>query len=526
MVHAGIIFVWSMMVLQPSSALAMATAMACIALLASPATAYHAATNAVGAFSRPPSRRRAFVAPASSLDDPRHHPRRTRPSRTRLAGRNKYAKEDEASQEDILLDLERRVNDYEGRISSKIVDPTADGGGTADDDDARPHRCALVTILGRPNAGKSTLLNALLDDDLAVATSRPQTTRHAILGVLTGERTQLCLTDTPGIIRNPAYRLQEGMMDAVDGAVNGADVFLVVADVRGGREWGDDDDDDAAGEDDGAVDGDDGEGEEDDTGIGEETLAKLRNWGKPAIVCVNKCDLVADREDPDRSSAPARAVRAIAKWRRVLPDAVAILPTCAADGPDDPGVVALRSILLANDPGVDVGAAVRGLGRPVPGTFAAAAGGVISDEAARSILPAGPPLYHPEFLTDRTDRFCASELIRGALFESLGKEIPYCCEVRVESFDESERLGEEASGGDDGGRKSLIRIGATIVVERDSQVGIVVGKGGRKVKDVGSAARGRLEELFDTRVHLDLRVKADKNWRSDEDKLKKYGYVS
>lgn len=360
--------------------------------------------------------------------------------------------------------------------------------------------------------GKSTLLNALLEDDLAIATSRPQTTRHAILGVLTTEHAQLCVTDTPGIIGSPAYRLQEGMMEAVRGAVRDADVFLVVTDVYSGAakkrsEDGDGDDDSEMVDD-------------NDMGIGEEMLEKLRSSHRPVIVCVNKVDLVAERDGSGKkesvySNTPALAVQAVQKWRSVLPGAFAIIPTCAANGPDDPGVVALRSMLLANDPSVDVGEAIRGLGRPVPGMFAGGAH-MISGEEARGILPVGPPLYHPDFFTDRTDRFCASELIRETLFLSLGKELPYCCEVRIESFDESKR---------DLDARAVIKIGATILVERDSQKGIVVGKGGQKIKDVGVDARKKLQDFFGCKVFLDLRVKVDKNWRNNADRLKQYGYM-
>jgi GTP-binding protein Era len=125
--------------------------------------------------------------------------------------------------------------------------------------------------------------------------------------------------------------------------------------------------------------------------------------------------------------------------------------------------------------------------------------GMISNNEAVDLLPIGPPLYHPDFFTDRTDRFCASELIRETLFETLGKELPYCCEVRVETFDESKRYLDEDSVGS-GKNKSMIRIGATILVERDSQKGIVVGKGGQQIKDLGMNARKKLQVFFDTKV--------------------------
>lgn len=484
-------------------------------------------------------------------------------------GGNKYGSDERKSQRELLLDLETKLG-YEGRISSKIASIQEDQITNNNDDEvtekkktempsssSSSHRCALLTILGNPNAGKSTLLNGLLSENLAIATSRPQTTRHAILGVLTADNTQLCITDTPGIIENPAYKLQVGMMDAVKGAVRDADVFLVVVDVAAGGIGGD------GGEADRRKSNNDGDGkknnskeydgemnerievmEEDEgssLGIDEEMLEKLRRYEKPVIVCVNKIDLVASAaantgKDGKHSAAytntPTQAVQAVQRWRTALPNAFAIIPTCAANGPDDPGVVALRSILLANEPSSDVGSAIRGLGRPIPGMFATT--NMIGNNDAREILPIGPPLYHPDFFTDRTDRFCASEIIRETLFERLGKELPYCCEVRIETFDESRRYLDDADeydmkGGqrknDTAKRKAMIRIGATILVERDSQKGIVVGKGGRMIKDVGMVSRKKLQEFFGVKVFLDLRVKVDKNWRNSDDKLKKFGYT-
>jgi len=255
---------------------------------------------------------------------------------------------------------------------------------------------------------------------------------------------------------------------------------------------------------------------------------KLKQSQRPVIVVVNKVDLVADTDESVYTNTPVKAIQTIQKWRSVLPDAFAIIPTCAANGPDDQGVVALRSILLANDPDVNVGAAIRNLGRPVVGMFAANLGGMPTNEEAKAILPLGPPLYHADFFTDRTDRFCASELIRETLFESFKKELPYCTEVRIETFDESKRYLDEESS--DGGsnktkNKSMIRIGAVILVERDSQKGIVVGKGGQKIKDVGVDARRKLQAFFGVKIFLDLRVKVDKNWRDNKDKLKQYGYM-
>lgn len=415
----------------------------------------------------------------------------------------KKKEETKLSQRELLQTLESKL-DYDGRISSKI-DASSDG---IEEDDGIEHRCALITIVGLPNMGKSTLLNALLSDTLAITTSRPQTTRHAILGVLTTDYCQLCLTDTPGIIGNPAYKMQEGMMDVVKGAIRDGDVFLVVTDVYSGSGLGDTDENEGEF----GKSGNDALMEDAFLGIGEEVVRKLQQSNRPVIVCVNKVDLVTNEDSDGMRNTPLKAVQTIQKWRKLLPNAFAILPTCAANGPDDPGVEALRSLLLANDPSVDVGGAIRNLGRPVPGMFSASlasssasgAPAMVTNDIAREILPIGPPLYHPDFFTDRTDRFCTSELIRETLFTSLGKELPYCCEVRVESFDESKRYLDEAEGYAGKTGNSLIRIGATILVERDSQKGIVVGKGGKKIKEVGINARKKLEEFFGVKVRHQL----------------------
>ena len=564
--------------------------------------------------------RRGMMSGDGRIPSSRRRPRWS--SSTSLSGKNKYAVvndkttdgddaaaatiiDEQRRQRELLFDLESRL-DYDGRISSRIIISTTTASSSAsttnndddekindeDDDDDMPtatimattrqpprHRCGLITILGMPNMGKSTLLNALLDDDLAIVNPRPQTTRHAILGVMTYNNTQLCLTDTPGLIGNPAYKMQEGMMDVVRSSVRDADVYLVVTDVYSGRgcdNWGEgvesNENNDINDRD------EEGEGM---MGIGTDMLNRLRTSGRPVIVCVNKVDLVTTATTAASSSSsgnndintPTRAAYTIQKWRSMLPNAFAILPTCASNGPNDVGVVALRSILLANevDMNIDVGASIRALGRPVPGMFPInnhdsdaiattttmpilKSSSLSFDERCKEIIPIGPPLYHSDFFTDRTDRFCASELIRGVLFTSLGKELPYCCEVRVETFDESRRYVDNDDGAnsedyDDDDDKDndkddninnnnddiisntkknkagLIRIGATILVERDSQKGIVVGKGGIKIRDVGIAARKKLQDFFGCKVILDLRVKVDKNWRNDVDKLKKYGYM-
>jgi len=376
-----------------------------------------------------------------------------------------------------LLDELNQRFDYDGRMTNNSRND--------DDDDDDDYRCGFVAILGPPNAGKSTLLNALLQEDLCIATARPQTTRHAILGILSMDNAQVCLVDTPGVIGDPAYKLQEGMMEAVVGAYHDADVLLVVTDVFS-------------------------------TPIPDDALfRKVQQGRKPVIVVVNKIDLASKvNKESDNKKLSVTPEQAVALWRQLLPEAVAILPATASQGPEDPGVVALRRMLAG---GPDVPAALRGLGRPIQGMFPDGVKSYTDDQLRNMLLPISPPLYDTEILTDRTERFVASEIIREALFLTLRKELPYCCEVRVTEFKEPKE-GET--------KKPITRISADIVVERDSQKLIVIGKNGEQIKNVGTAARIKLEDFLQCKVFLNLSVRVNKDWRKSEDKLKAYGYLS
>jgi len=390
---------------------------------------------------------------------------------------------------------------------------------TLDHSDRMPsppnHRCGYVSLVGAPNMGKSTILNALIQEQLCVTTPRPQTTRHSILGILNSagnlevEQDERCpcqvlFLDTPGVIEDPAYKLQEGMMQAVKGAFQDSDVILLVTDLFS-------------------------------TPIPDDVLFQKivdinsgKNASKTVIVLINKVDLV-DRINPDKQNVvhskasenveeevvrkrTTSVLEAVTNWRQLVPDAFAILPLCATNGSNDPGLVALRTMLTG---GPDVPRTIRNMGRPVNGMFRP---GVkfIQDEEARSLLPLCPPLYSQDSLTDRSERFFASEIIRAALFRNLGKELPYCCEVRIEEF-------REPKPGDN---SRVVRINGIILVERESQKGIVVGKGGQKIKDVGTAARKELEEFLQDKVHINLKVKVEKNWRKDEEKLREFGYLN
>jgi GTPase len=335
---------------------------------------------------------------------------------------------------------------YEGRIGS-------------DSDD---FRCGFVSIIGAPNMGKSTLLNALLQENLCITTPRPQTTRHAILGILKGDNCQVCLVDTPGVIENPAYKLQEGMMEAVVGAFHDADVLLVVTDVFS-------------------------------TPIPNDALFhKVQRSQKPVIVVVNKVDLAAKvnpdaEENKDKLSLTPE--QAVGIWRQLLPNALAIVPVAASHGPGDSGVVVLRKMLTG---GPDLPASIRDLGRPIVGMFQPGVKTLTDAQVKKDLLPISPPLYDDEILTDRTERFVASEIIRAALFQSLRKELPYCCEVQVTAFTEPK----------EGDSKPIIKISADVIVERDSQKVIVIGKKGEQIKQVGVQAREKLEDFLQAQVSL------------------------
>lgn len=284
-----------------------------------------------------------------------------------------------------VLDALRDKFDYEGRLEQQDSD----------------HRCGFVTLIGAANMGKSTLLNALLQETLVTATHRPQTTRHAILGVLSSvdPPCQLCFTDTPGVIGQPAYKLQEGMMEAVKGSFKDSDAILIVTDLFS-------------------------------TPIPDDVLfQKITKCDKKKIVVINKIDLVdrinvktsedgstaqkqeyhnlvdkvEDTDDDDQQQVYKRTIsveEAVLNWRQLIPDAIAIIPMVASNGGGDVGVNTLRSLLLG---GPDVPKAFRDLGRPLQGMFQAGVQ-VIKDEDAQDIIPLGPPLYDTELLTDRSER--------------------------------------------------------------------------------------------------------------------------
>ncbi len=293
---------------------------------------------------------------------------------------------------------------------------------------AEVHRSGFVGIIGRPNAGKSTLFNRLLGQKLSIIPHKAQTTRHRIPGFYSNESCQIVFLDTPGIIQ-PAYLLQEKMMDQVMRLRNDADLLVHIVDGR--RPPGADD-------------------------VVWETLAQLR---LPVVLAVNKADLLGG---PDS----AKEVIAACRERFAYVDALAI---SALDGS---GVDALV-------------------------------------DRIRDRLPPGPAFYPKDEASDLSLRFFVSELIREQLFLLYEKEVPYSCTVNVVAFREEE---------------DIDHIDAEIVVSRNSQKGIIIGKKGAQLKELGIRSRKEIEQLTGKQANLKLFVKVREKWREKETFLKSYGY--
>lgn len=290
------------------------------------------------------------------------------------------------------------------------------------------HKSGFVNIIGNPNVGKSTLMNALVGERLSIITSKAQTTRHRIMGIVNGEDFQIVYSDTPGILK-PSYKLQESMMKFVRGALTDADVILYVTDTV-----------------------------EQSEGRSEEILDKIRHSGIPTIIVINKIDLTTQQE----------LEKLVEKWHGILPEA-RIIPASAKEGFNIGGIF----------------------------------------DTIVGLLPEGEPFYPKDTLTDRTLRFFASEIIREKILLNYDKEIPYCCEIEIDTYKEE---------------PTIDRIAATIYVARDSQKGIVIGRGGEKLKTVGRQSREDLERFLGKKVFLQLFVKVREDWRNDEKSLRKFGY--
>ena len=292
---------------------------------------------------------------------------------------------------------------------------------------AGKHRAGFVNIIGNPNVGKSTLMNALVGEKLSIVTAKAQTTRHRIMGIVNGEDYQIVYSDTPGILK-PKYRLQESMMNFVETAIGDADTILYVTDTVEQPDKND------------------------------EWVEKLQRLECPVILVINKIDI----------STQEKVVELMRWWQEKLPKAT-IFPASAQEKFN------LDSIF----------------------------------EAIVASLPVAPPWYDKDVFTDRTLRFFASEIIREKIFLNYSQEIPYSCEVVIEQFKEGEARYE---------------ISAVIYVERETQKGIIIGKGGTALKKVGTQARMDMEDFFQKKIYLNLFVKTDDGWRQSKKELKRFGY--
>ena len=290
------------------------------------------------------------------------------------------------------------------------------------------HRSGFVNILGNPNVGKSTLMNVLVGEKLSVATAKAQTTRHRIMGILTGDDYQVVYSDTPGIL-NPKYKLQSAMMRSVESALDDADLIIYVTDVV------------------------------ETATKNQEHLSRILASPVPKIIVINKIDLTNQEQ----------LEILVGKWTQTAPG-VPVFPVSA--------ISRFNTDLLLKE--------------------------IISK------LPEGPPYFPPDQLTDRYDRFFVTEIIRGKIFETYQKEIPYSVEVEIESYKEE---------------PSINRIAAVIYVARDSQKGIIIGHKGSMLKRVGTAARKEMEEFLGKKVFLELYVRVAREWRDNPNMLKKFGYI-
>jgi GTP-binding protein Era len=292
----------------------------------------------------------------------------------------------------------------------------------------KPHKAGFVSIIGKPNAGKSTLMNALMGEKLSIITPKAQTTRHRIMGILNTDDYQIVYSDTPGILK-PQYELHKAMMRYVNFSLEDADAILVVIDISDKEEQ-------------------------------TEVLEKLQRTTTSLIVILNKIDLADE----------AIVKEAIEKWS-ALPNTKTVIPVSA--------------LKLFNTE-------------------------LVLQELLK-LMPEHPAYYDKEKgeLTDRPERFFAAEIIREQIFRFYDQEIPYSSEVAIESFKEG---------------KDILKVAAIIYVERDSQKGIIIGKAGSMLKKVGTEARKAMEIFFGKKVFLETFVKVEPNWRSNEQKLRRFGY--
>ena len=290
------------------------------------------------------------------------------------------------------------------------------------------HRCGFVAVVGRPNVGKSTLVNAMVGQKFSITSNRPQTTRHRILGIATGDASQIVFVDTPGIHTGHRRALNRAMNRTASRALIGVDLVLMVVESSG---WVRDDD---------------------------RVLARVGGEAAPAVLVLNKIDRVRRRE----------AILPVLADTTRRHDFAATVPVCARTGEN---LERLRDIVEA-------------------------------------YLPAGPPVFPQDHYTDRSEAFLAAEIVREKLIRRLGQELPHRLTVEIERFVEVE------------GRTV---INALVLVERDQHKAIVIGRGGARLKEAGSAARRDITRMLGRPVHLEVWVKVREGWSNDERALRGLG---
>lgn len=289
------------------------------------------------------------------------------------------------------------------------------------------HKAGFVNIIGNPNVGKSTLMNAMVGERLSIITSKAQTTRHRIFGIVNDENYQIVFSDTPGIIK-PAYELQSSMMDFVKTAFTDADILIYMVEI-GEKELKD-----------------------------EAFFTKIIHAKIPVLLLLNKID----------KSNQELLESQVALWKEKVPNAE-IFPISALENFNVEEV--LNRIL--------------------------------------ELLPVSPPFYPKDQLTDKAERFFVNETIREKILLNYDKEIPYAVEVETEEFKEEE---------------TIIKIKSVIMVERETQKGIIIGHKGSALKKVGMQARADLEQFFAKQIHIEIFVKVNKDWRNNSFQLRRFGY--
>lgn len=294
---------------------------------------------------------------------------------------------------------------------------------------ANHFKSGYVAVIGRPNVGKSTLTNALLKFPLSIATAKPQTTRHRILGIHTEEDAQIIFLDTPGLIE-PRYKLQEWMVKAAYSAVKDADIILLLTEAVHRPDDRD-----------------------------RPLLAEVAKYQKPTVLAINKIDCI----EKNALLPLIDAYRSLAEWAAIVP-----ISALRQENLDE-----LKGVLL-------------------------------------SLLPFGPPFYPPDAVTEHPERFFVSELIREQIFRQYSEEVPFSTAVVIDEF-------RERSAG-----KDFIR--ARIIVERESQKKIVIGKGGQAIRNLGLKARAAAEAFLERQVYLELHVVVKENWRKNDQFLREFGY--